>query len=941
MAGYDFAIYLTPLQDLKENIYLWRDRFVTGVDNTYHLPFILYFFIFAFPIWLGASLYTAEKIVFVLFFTLPGLSMYHMVRGLFFNEENVRIASLVSAIFYMFNFLVMAHFGRGNLLALLGYGLLPLFISLLFKGMTSLLGLRYLLLSGILSLGFAFLIGHPPDFFVPLIAIFIFIIFFLYINPDKNYRYQALRFIILAGLFSLSLNLWWIIPLIRYAFNFSLGPDYHRYLYTLTTVKAYSVNLWEIIRSLGNPLYFDRAAGTTFWSAEKYYYHPGFIALGLSFPIIAYASLLFKQKNKYIFYFAFLSILGLFLSKGAAAPWGGIYNYLYSRIPGFFIFRAPYRVFTSLYIFAWAPMIGMGITKILGFFKHKKSANLLLIVFFAFVFIYSGPLFTGSHIQEKGSKVIGGLFFNIPQYYQQANHWLNSNQDNFRVYVPLEIYDVVTDWGYHGVNPVLVLLYKPQLSARPEAIYWEGYQYFVKFINSHLKDSKLGDLSKILGLANVKYILLQNDLHPWSFPYPNFNQRLSSCLNLQKNIDFAKRIGELDFYENYSFLPLIFSSAQAQLVEGGLDSLLPLSWTDYMIKPCIFLKGDLTPREIKSLLPKTETVISIDGSNTQSRIVNQEFIKIIGPGLSNINIGLPKNNNYGVWLLRLGRFAPERRIVSIEEETVDLNRFSYLSFKYIPQLDLTELLIEVDIDTKADGRPDKKIYQRVMLQDKQVNEIDILQSAKEQLGPQDYFYVKDLEIKPIQKDRDLVYQDIFFSGKVGFKRIEQGRDPFSIKIGRREFDIDIEEEGQWYQIARLDLNKADQTFSFTPRNCNYLLRIKPLSPKAISPQPQISFRKVNPTKYLIDVEATHPYFLIFSQSYHPGWQAYIGKKKIAGHYKVNGFANAYYIDKLGNYSITLEFIPQRLFIFGLYLSFILATILIFIFVKLKAQDAKD
>jgi len=130
--------------------------------------------------------------------------------------------------------------------------------------------------------------------------------------------------------------------------------------------------------------------------------------------------------------------------------------------------------------------------------------------------------------------------------------------------------------------------------------------------------------------------------------------------------------------------------------------------------------------------------------------------------------------------------------------------------------------------------------------------------------------------------------------------------------------------------------------------------------------PKITFVKINPTKYKIKVEgAGEPYTLVFSESFHQGWKAYIningtfenkeivssyfngeikegthkniffdkntfetwGKKPIAEnrHFIANGYANSWYIvpeDANGkeNYEIIIEFWPQRLFYIGLTIS---------------------
>ena len=133
-----------------------------------------------------------------------------------------------------------------------------------------------------------------------------------------------------------------------------------------------------------------------------------------------------------------------------------------------------------------------------------------------------------------------------------------------------------------------------------------------------------------------------------------------------------------------------------------------------------------------------------------------------------------------------------------------------------------------------------------------------------------------------------------------------------------------------------------------------------------SSTPILTFRRINPTKYEIKVEnATTPFLLVFSESYHPKWKIYVEtdnkenenwkiifnypkfhvqeakhywykftpqdikylfKKPLPekNHFLVNGYANAWYIDpkEIGssNFIITLYFWPQSLFYVGFFIS---------------------
>jgi hypothetical protein len=147
----------------------------------------------------------------------------------------------------------------------------------------------------------------------------------------------------------------------------------------------------------------------------------------------------------------------------------------------------------------------------------------------------------------------------------------------------------------------------------------------------------------------------------------------------------------------------------------------------------------------------------------------------------------------------------------------------------------------------------------------------------------------------------------------------------------------------------------------------------------------IYFKKINPTKYKIKINnSTKPFFLVFSESYHPSWKAYISTgtkngtwKQIAdyenlnvtesqdeqkffeikdisqlvgkgvsdkNHFLVNGYANAWYInpEELNvneDFTVTLYFKPQSYFYVGLIiLGIIFIGILGYLYLEVRKKQ---
>ena len=79
-------------------------------------------------------------------------------------------------------------------------------------------------------------------------------------------------------------------------------------------------------------------------------------------------------------------------------------------------------------------------------------------------------------------------------------------------------------------------------------------------------------------------------------------------------------------------------------------------------------------------------------------------------------------------------------------------------------------------------------------------------------------------------------------------------------------------------------------------------------------KPVVVFSKKSPSRVLVHVsDATTPFYLVFRESYDPHWAAYYSNGTAVpsqDHIAVNGFANAWYMDRTGSYTVTLYYTPQ-------------------------------
>ncbi len=158
--------------------------------------------------------------------------------------------------------------------------------------------------------------------------------------------------------------------------------------------------------------------------------------------------------------------------------------------------------------------------------------------------------------------------------------------------------------------------------------------------------------------------------------------------------------------------------------------------------------------------------------------------------------------------------------------------------------------------------------------------------------------------------------------------------------------------GAWFTSQPLELAEGSHSIlsGYDDSTAPYRVGLVEIAPTQVqqpshaAQPPSITFRQINPTRYLVHVDnAVAPFFLVFSESFHAGWQAYVQqgantldstwyeqsalsswlldsskRTEISQHNLVNGYANSWYVQEKGSYDIILEFTPQRLYEAGVF-----------------------
>jgi hypothetical protein len=115
-------------------------------------------------------------------------------------------------------------------------------------------------------------------------------------------------------------------------------------------------------------------------------------------------------------------------------------------------------------------------------------------------------------------------------------------------------------------------------------------------------------------------------------------------------------------------------------------------------------------------------------------------------------------------------------------------------------------------------------------------------------------------------------------------------------------------------------------FSLTPDEARNILAVEEF--RVQGRRPYVRYEMVNPTLYKVKIiNASGPFHLVLSESFHQEWRAYEGdinwlealwRKPLSPerHWRVNEYANSWYLNEQGDLELTLYFWPQSLVYLG-------------------------
>lgn len=270
-------------------------------------------------------------------------------------------------------------------------------------------------------------------------------------------------------------------------------------------------------------------------------------------PILVFLGFLVSKKNKLIPFFAFLGLLGIFLTKQNTLPFPDIYQWLFDHVPGFNAFResGKFLLYVSL---SYAVLIGAFIDWLWQKAKDKKSLMViasLITILTTLLFLWNAkPMITGE---------LGYLFVQrkIPNDYLIVKDFLSKQKEYFRTFwIPLN-----SRWSFRLNNiPIMsdyAIIHDSWLS-----FVTDGHAYTNRFSN------------QLFDISAIKYVIipLEDKANDDNFFEKGKRKKFIDQVN---KLSYLNKINigteEIVVYENKDYRPHIYLTDKKETIYKNIS----------------------------------------------------------------------------------------------------------------------------------------------------------------------------------------------------------------------------------------------------------------------------------------------------------------------------------------------------------------------------------
>lgn len=553
--------------------------------------------------YLGLSGSVVSKALLVLVTTVSGLSMYYLVRGILKREATTRetiaerssippcIPAFLSGYFYGFSpFLFNDLIGGGN----------PIFVAYAVAPLTLLCFRNYTRVSA--TFRQAILIGLTYSVVAISLHITLFLFVVMGLDAASNRRlWKDKRAFAALGTLPfvwLLLNAYWVWP-----FFSNVGASRVIEYQAMGEVDAVMQIILENIR-LHSPSMLQAFPGTGYWTdffsaSLSPWVYPLWIGIAYSLVACIFATLLRRSPDQEMLFWSAIFLVSLVFVTGPRSLAGGLIEWLYRHSPAMAaLFRSPQH-FIFLPTLCLAVLLGLSFRQLL--IRHSRWRYMISTMAFAAAAVWIFPFYSGN---------LGGWVdvFRVPQELPEIDRAITEDDPDLPriLYLPMALSPHYLQTPYQMEN-----------QGGDPSVFYSKLSSVVADLQPHAPSQKMAslleevfggsvgqpELSMLLRLTGVRYIVARNDLRPDVGPLAQSWDHASvmKLLSSDSHLSLVKAGTVASLWENSGYLPRIYTSdATALLITSDPTAITSLSH-DYRNHPFPLL---LSPEQLRTDDPK-------------------------------------------------------------------------------------------------------------------------------------------------------------------------------------------------------------------------------------------------------------------------------------------------------------------------------------------------
>lgn len=929
--GSDIPFFVNPLNELIKHLYPWDTTVNTGMSTLQELPKQILYIIFTFLKIITPNISIMSKVFYCVILFFSGTGMFLFSRKIFPKSMHLS-ASLLSSIFYMYNLYFVVQITDTPIA--LGYITFPFLLFVFHKAIETKKIIFYSAIFSMLTIFFPPI--NPSSFAVFLLLLIIYIVFYSFTNVN-NIK-QIIRLLLATSILTFFINFRIIYPYI--AFLHAQSSEIQNNLADWINGVSKNTSFFHVVRLIGAWDWFENWFGEPYIPfAKKYLENPFLIGISYIPVLLAFVGFL-KTRTKLAWFLLIIGIIGILFSMGTHPPFQAIFIFFYNHVPFFWLFRSPWFKFSYWIVFSYSILIGFFTIWVFNKLHNRPRLSLILFTALTLIFLITAyPLFTGKRFFKVWNREgkLSATVVKYPDYLFKTTDYFNKKEDDGRIlFSPQFIYQTTAyDWGYGSSRPeiILDLLTLKSILFMP----FDQKSHPAPFMNAMTESFYANNtnlLANYLAILSVSYVLQQNDFNYKTAVVRNFSSQLNQFFSKQNFISKEKQFGKWTIYKNSYVFPKIYSPSSFIQISNisDLENISPTN-SPFAFSLYDAVSNNLKPKKIRTdnaqltqfsrsnnffettlRLPNDSMLgfytskdntpslpILIDEENKQSTISGM----LLGKGKHTVKIGYKLSDNIVKNASFEKELQDEWRYFDSDQRKGDLEAVLQKN------QDATDGSQSLEINVK---KKELRLYQQIPIDSDNYYLVSF--DYKNMVGEKLHFLI-DQEFGGVSHSQDLPFRSSWSSQALLFK--PKGNSSF--------FDIYLSlPAGANGSKTLIDNIKAQKVN--TPINGYYYAEVFENKENNAN----VTFEKIDPTEYKVSIQAKLPFFLIFNEEYDKDWKAIVDGEIVTKHFKINGYANGYFIDKTGNFQIILKHGAQYIMNYSLYVSilsfFIIALILL-------------